>query len=52
MKAWEGGASGCTTFREDGKRFGVLNSSTQEEPEDVGTACYIDPSTGMRVCDE
>lgn len=52
MKAWEGGASGCTTFREEGKRFGILNSSTQEEPEDTGTACYIDPSTGMRVCDE
>ena len=63
MQAWEGGASGCTTFRAEGKRFGVLKANAaeevveSEEPQedtfvDEGTACYIDPSTGMRVCDE
>ena len=63
MQAWEGGASGCTTFRAEGKRFGVLKANAAEEvaepvePQedtfvDEGTACYIDPSTGMRVCDE
>lgn len=62
MKAWEGGASGCTTFRADGKRFGVLNASAAEETVDMpeekdallvseGTACYIDPETGLRSCE-
>lgn len=62
MKAWEGGASGCTTFRADGKRFGVLNASAAEETADMpeekddllvseGTACYIDPDTGLRSCE-
>lgn len=45
MKAWEGGASGCTTFRSEGKRFGILN----DLPE--GAACYIDPETGARTCE-
>jgi ribonucleoside-diphosphate reductase alpha chain len=26
MKAWLGGAKGCTTFRSAGKRFGILNA--------------------------
>lgn len=65
MEAWRVGAKGCTTFRADGKRFGILNVSDEEEdglrqeelgfenPDEVGEggACYIDPSTGMKSCD-
>jgi len=61
LRAYEGGAKGCTTFRAAGKRFGILNASTSEdvveddtkEDEVVveGGACYIDPETGIRSCD-
>lgn len=62
MDAYEGGASGCTTFRAAGKRFGILNASASEdiaeEPEvandnfiEEGGACYYDPSTGLRKCE-
>ena len=66
MQAYDGGASGCTTFRATGKRYGILNASTSEdaaEPqveEDTGTdiggaegaeACYYDPQTGQRTCE-
>ena len=63
MQAYDGGASGCTTFRVSGKRYGILNASTSEdtaEPkveEDTGTdiggaeACYYDPQTGQRTCE-
>lgn len=64
MQAYKGGASGCTTFRAAGKRYGILNASAsediveapKEEPdtfinETDGAACYIDPSTGLRSCE-
>ena len=64
MRAYDGGASGCTTFRAAGKRFGVLNAASDEEDvpqpekqvddfvsEDEGTACYFDPATGQRTCE-
>jgi len=64
MDAWRGGASGCTTFRAAGKRFGILNASASEdvvqEKEDAkddfvsemeGTACYYDPLTGKKHCE-
>lgn len=61
MSAYEGGAKGCTTFRANGKRFGILNSSASEdvveesvsEDETVveGGACYLDPETGIKSCD-
>lgn len=61
MRAWENGAKGCTTFRANGKRFGILNASASEdvvqenEPEPKvtaeGGACYFDPATGTRTCD-
>ena len=61
MQAYKGGAKGCTTFRADGKRFGILNASASEdvvveevkEDETVveGGACYIDPDTGIRSCE-
>jgi ribonucleoside-diphosphate reductase alpha chain len=64
MQAYLGGASGCTTFRAAGKRYGILQAATVEdvavapepEPEvlvteDEGTACYFDPATGLRSCE-
>ena len=63
MDAYEGGSSGCTTFRAAGKRYGILNASTSEDVvvEEVveestdfieeGGACYFDPSTGLRKCE-
>ena len=64
MQAYDGGSSGCTTFRASGKRFGILNASTSEdaaietvvEPdafvdEKQGGACYHDPATGLRTCE-
>jgi ribonucleoside-diphosphate reductase alpha chain len=56
-KAYEMGASGCTTFRAEGKRFGVLNivggttgADSIEEGDEQGTACYFDPETGAKSC--
>lgn len=46
--AWLGGAKGLTTFRANGKRFGIF-SPVEKEPE--VKACYIDPETGDRTCD-
>lgn len=62
MQAYLGGASGCTTFRASGKRYGILNASAVEdvveEPEqeeddfiEEGGACYFDPATGLRTCE-
>jgi len=63
MAAYDGGASGCTTFRASGKRYGILNASSSEDvapaEEDVdnsdyvdeGGACYYDPATGLRQCE-
>lgn len=48
MMAYDGGASGCTTFRPDGFREGVL--VTTEVKEGDGAACFIDFETGERVC--
>jgi len=47
MRAWEGGAKGCTTFNTGGKRFGVLATN-----EDGAASCKIDPKTGARDCGE
>lgn len=54
-KAYDGGASGCTTFRAAGKRYGILNaappaSDSIEQGEEQGAACYIDPVTGDKTC--
>lgn len=45
MHAYEGGAKGCSTFRLSGKRFGVLESMSED-----GGACTIDPESGMKSC--
>lgn len=64
IQAYEGGASGCTTFRSAGKRYGILNAKA-DEPTGVGQtveteieesnidgqACYFDPDTGRRSCE-
>ena len=47
FKAWKGNLKGVTTFRLDGKRYGILNKI---EPEDEGAACFIDPTTGQKEC--
>ena len=49
VKAWKGGAKGCTTFRAAGKRYGILNAV--EEVETNGEACYIDVATGKKTCE-
>jgi len=62
VNAWKGGAKGCTTFRIDGKRYGIFNETVEEEAkvsgkneevaqeEDKAEACFIDPATGVREC--
>lgn len=57
MTAWEKGAKGCTTFRLDGKRFGMMKSLDKVVPAGEievteGAACFIDPKTGVKTCDE
>ena len=48
LKAWKGDLKGVTTFRLDGKRYGILNKIEPEEEE--GAACFIDPDTGQKEC--
>ncbi len=64
MAAYDGGASGCTTFRAAGKRYGIFNASASEDVaveevveenndfvgEAEGAACYFDPVTGQKEC--
>ena len=45
LKAYHGGAKGCTTFNPAGKRFAMMTASNGE-----GEACYIDEETGRREC--
>lgn len=62
MQAYLGGASGCTTFRASGKRYGILNAAAvedvAEEPEaeeddfvEESGACFFDINTGLRTCE-
>ena len=59
MAAYDGGASGCTTFRQSGKRYGIFNEPVVDEtPDDnkdfvsesEGSACYFDLETGQKEC--
>lgn len=63
LAAYRAGAKGCTTFRANGKRMGILQESPKEEvgtippsettpdPElSEGSACTFDPTTGQRTC--
>jgi len=45
-RAWEGGAKGCTTFRANGKKQGILKSLSVDEE---GGNCYI-TSDGQKIC--
>jgi len=50
MAAYEGGASGCTTFRSgniDDAPLQALDTSSELE----GAACFIDPETGQKSCE-
>ena len=49
MKAWKGKLKGVTTFRLDGKRYGILNK-VEPEAMEAGAACFIDPDTGQKEC--
>lgn len=49
LEAYRGGSKGCTTFRAAGKRYGVRNISAEEDYAE-GTACYVDPETGVKEC--
>lgn len=42
MRAYKGGAKGCSTFNINGFRDGIL--------EAAGSACTIDPDTGHKTC--
>ena len=46
IKAWKGGAKGCTTFRAAGQRYGILNVVEEEVPAE----CFIDLATGQKEC--
>lgn len=51
--AYDGGASGCTTFRSGGKRAGILEAAASEDVAEFveGGACTIDFATGIRTCE-
>ena len=51
VRAWKGGAKGCTTFRAAGERYGILNKVDVAEDTGEGGACYIDVATGKKECD-
>lgn len=52
VKAFEGGAKGCTTFRTSGKRMGILvEKKAEPAPTSEGEACRIDPVSGMKSCE-
>ena len=46
MDAWQAGCKGCTTFNKEGERMGILKEKTGSK------ACRIDPTTGIKTCDE
>jgi len=52
MQAWKNKLKGITTFRLDGKRYGILNKiKPANKDENDGAACFIDPATGSRTCE-
>ena len=57
LRAYKGGAKGCTTFNVNGKRAGILSSKEDGAADDneivvdAGAACFYDPDTGERSCD-
>ena len=55
VQMWESGVKGGTTFRKDGKRFGIMSDEDDAgeaaEPVRYGAACVIGPD-GQRDCGE
>lgn len=53
LRAYNGGAKGCTTFNANGKRMGILREAVAQldEPGE-GAACVFDAATGSRSCDQ
>ncbi len=59
FNAWKLGCKGLTTFREDGKRKGVLKAKEKDDKSFEKAldealkvqACTYDPATGTRTCD-
>lgn len=61
LRAYEGGAKGCTTFRLNGMRSGILVEKQEEQAEPTdklttedfteGSACFIDPVSGKKSCE-
>ena len=50
LKAYEGGAKGCTTFNPGGKRLGIFIAKKKAEVSE-GDTCTIDFETGRRSCE-
>lgn len=48
IRAWRGGAKGCTTFNPEGKRMGILIAS--DESSEDGEACFIN-ADGSKSCE-
>jgi ribonucleoside-diphosphate reductase alpha chain len=47
LRAFDGGAKGCTTFNKEGKRLALLTKAVNDE----GQSCKIDPESGRRSCE-
>lgn len=47
LRAYRGGAKGCTTFRKAGMKIGILQDANTNQ----GESCKYDPSTGQKTCD-
>ncbi len=65
VEMWRAGCKGGTTFRKDGKRFGIMKDEDDggeekqqgellltADMEQAAAACFIDPNTGQRSCGE
>jgi ribonucleoside-diphosphate reductase alpha chain len=59
MKAYYGGAKGCTTFNKDGKKWALLKDKDEDEtaapsvsePVKEVESCEWDPATGRKSCE-
>jgi len=61
IKAWEMGCCGCTTFNSGGKRYGILNETSEDKKvhaiqeadakaESEVQACFVSLVTGQKEC--
>lgn len=50
VKAWKGGAKGCTTFRSAGKRKGILLDTSRKDDGEENLSCSWD-EFGNRTCE-